>query len=63
MRYFLKAQHDPMGRTLLVERVESCKENQLVNRNNNLPNIYIYIYIYIFKAFKNANILFVIKLG
>ena len=59
MRYFLKAQHDPMGRTLLVERVESCKENQLVNRNNNLPNIYIYI----FKAFKNANILFVIKLG
>ena len=45
MRYFLKAQHDPMGRTMLVERVESCKENQLVNRNNNLPNIYIYIYI------------------
>ena len=41
LRYFLKAQHDPMGRTLLVERVESCKENQLVNRNNNLPNIYI----------------------
>ena len=32
-----------MGRTLLVERAASCKENQLVNRNNILRNIYIFI--------------------
>ena len=32
-----------MGGTLLVERGEFCKENQLVNRNNILRNIYIFI--------------------
>ena len=40
---FLKAQHDAMGRNLLVERAESSKENQLVNQNNILRNIYIFI--------------------
>ena len=32
-----------MGQTLLVERAKSCKENQLVNRNNILRNVYIFI--------------------
>ena len=32
-----------MGRTLLVERAKSCKENQLVNQNKILRNIYIYL--------------------
>ena len=32
-----------MGGTLLVERGEFCKENQLVNRNNILRNVYIFI--------------------
>ena len=31
-----------MGRTLLAEHAESCNENQLVNRNNILCNIYFY---------------------
>ena len=43
LNIFLKAQHDAMGRTLLVECAESCKENQLVNQNNILRNIYIFI--------------------
>ena len=30
-----------MGRTLLVERAKSCKENQLVNQNKIIRNIYI----------------------
>ena len=34
-----------MGRALFVEHANSCKENQLVNRNNILRNIYIYIFI------------------
>ena len=32
-----------MGRTLLIERAESCKENQLVNQKNISCNIYIFI--------------------
>ena len=32
-----------MGRTLLVKRAESCKENQLLNQNNILRNIYVSI--------------------
>ena len=39
----MKAQRDAMGQTMLVERAESCKENQLVNQNNILDNIYIFI--------------------
>ena len=31
-----------MARTQLFERAESCQENQLVNRNNILRNIYFY---------------------
>ena len=39
----MKAQRDAMGQTMLVEHAESCKENQLVNQNNILDNIYIFI--------------------
>ena len=38
-----------MGRTLLVERAKSCKENQLVNQN-------IFFAIYIFLSFKQPKI-------
>ena len=34
-----------MGRTRLVELAESCKENQLANRNNILRNIYIFYHL------------------
>ena len=32
-----------MSQTLLVERAEFCKENQLVNQYNILHNIYTFI--------------------
>ena len=37
------SQRDAIGQTLLVERAESCKENQQANRNNILRNIHIFI--------------------
>ena len=39
-----------MGRTLLVERAESCKKNQLANQNNIPRNIY-------FSDFSNSGLL------
>ena len=39
------AQCDAMGRNLLVERVESSNENQLVNWNSTLCNIYFIIWV------------------